>query len=70
METPFLDVPISKSVTYIAKLNKSPQEVFLYYSFTKNLEDINNIQIKLLILYPYMGVPQTVHINYSDGLSD
>jgi len=26
------DVPILESVTYIAKLNNSPQEVFLYYS--------------------------------------
>ena len=25
-------------------------------------EYFNNIQIQLLILYPYMGVPQTVHI--------
>ena len=24
--------------------------------------DFNHIQIQLLILYPYMGVPQTVHI--------
>ena len=30
----------------------------------------NHIQIQLLILYPYMGVPQTVHIYKSDGLSD
>ncbi len=62
METPFLDVPISKSVTYIAKLNKSPQEVFLYYSFTQNTTNFNHIQIQSLILYPYKGVPQTVHI--------
>jgi len=30
----------------------------------------NHIQIQLLILYPYMGVPQTVHIYKSGGLSD
>ena len=30
----------------------------------------NPIQIQLLILYPYMGVPQTVHIFSSDSLSD
>ena len=30
----------------------------------------NHIQIQLLILYPYMGVPQTVHIYKSDGPSD
>ena len=24
--------------------------------------DLNHIQIQLLILYPYKGVPQTVHI--------
>ena len=26
------------------------------------LKDFNHIQIQLLILYPYKGVPQTVHI--------
>ncbi len=25
-------------------------------------QDFNHIQIRLLILYPYKGVPQTVHI--------
>ena len=25
------------------------------------IDDFNHIQIQLLILYPYMGVPQTVH---------
>ena len=33
-------------------------------------KDFNHIQIQLLILYPYMGVPQTVHIFSSDSLSD
>ena len=28
----------------------------------ENIHDFNHIQIQLLILYPYMGVPQTVHI--------
>ena len=28
----------------------------------KNLQHFKHIQIQLLILYPYMGVPQTVHI--------
>ena len=35
-----------------------------------NFKHFNHIQIQLLILYPYMGVPQTVHIYKSDGLSD
>jgi len=26
------------------------------------LKDFTNIQVELLILYPYLGVPQTVHI--------
>ena len=26
------------------------------------IHDFNHIQIQLLILYPYKGVPQTVHI--------
>ena len=26
------------------------------------IDDFNHIQIQLLILYPYKGVPQTVHI--------
>ena len=26
------------------------------------INDFNHIQIQLLILYPYKGVPQTVHI--------
>ena len=34
------------------------------------IQDLNHIQIQLLILYPYMGVPQTVHIYKSDGMSD
>ena len=28
----------------------------------ENNHDFNHIQIQLLILYPYKGVPQTVHI--------
>ena len=32
--------------------------------------DFNHIQIQLLILYPYKGVPQTVHIYQSDSLPD
>ena len=32
-------------------------------------QDFNHIQIQLLILYPYMGVPQTVHIYQSKGLT-
>ena len=28
----------------------------------ENPQDFNHIQIQLLILYPYKGVPQTVHI--------
>ena len=31
METSYVDVPILESVTNIAKWNKSPQEVYLYY---------------------------------------
>ena len=34
------------------------------------LQDFNHIQIQLLILYPYKGVPQTVHIYKSDSLPD
>jgi len=34
------------------------------------INDFNHIQIQLLILYPYKGVPQTVHIYYSDSLPD
>jgi len=30
----------------------------------------NHIHIQLLILYPYKGVPQTVHFYYSDSLPD
>ena len=30
----------------------------------------NHLQIQLLILYPYKGVPQTVHIYKSDSLPD
>ena len=39
METSYVDVPILESVTYIAKWNNSPQEVFLYYekTFHKNV---------------------------------
>ena len=33
-------------------------------------KDFNHIQIELLILYPYMRVPQTVHIFQSDSLPD
>ena len=62
METSYFDVPILESVTYIAKWNNSLQEVILYYSRTKISSYFNHIQIQLLILYPYMSVPQTVHI--------
>jgi hypothetical protein len=70
METSNVDVPILESVTYIAKLNKFQQEVFLYYSISKNFRDFNHTKVQLLILYPYMGVPQTVHIYKSGSLSD
>ena len=36
----------------------------------ENNHDFNHIQIQLLILYPYKGVPQTVHIYQSDSLPD
>ena len=34
------------------------------------IHDFNHIQIQLLILYPYKGVPQTVHIYQTDSLLD
>ena len=36
----------------------------------QNFQYFNHIQIQLLILYPYKGVPQTVHIYQSDSLPD
>ena len=36
----------------------------------KIFRDFNHIQIQLLILYPYKGVPQTVHIYWTDSLPD
>ena len=39
METSYVNVPILKSVTYIAKLNNYTQEVYLYYE--KNYLELN-----------------------------
>jgi len=39
--------------------------LFMIFKGKKLIEiihDFNHIQIQLLILYPYKGVPQTVHI--------
>ena len=36
--------------------------IFKGKKLIENFQDINQIQIQLLILYPYKGVPQTVHI--------
>ena len=36
--------------------------IFKRKKLIKILKDFNHIQIQLLILYPYKGVPQTVHI--------
>ena len=44
--------------------------IFKEIKTNQNLHDFNHIQIQLLILYPYMEVPQTVHIYLSEGLSD
>ena len=62
-------LPILESFIYIAKLNNCSQEVF-FYSTNQDYDYLNHIQIKLLILYPYMGVPQTVHNYKSGSLSD
>ncbi len=48
-------------VIYPAKKNTSMQKEILYYQITEILEHFNDIKIQLLILYPYMGVHQTVH---------
>ena len=45
-------------------------EKFKEKKFTEIIHDCNHIQIQLLILYPYKGVPQTVHIYQSDSLPD
>ena len=36
--------------------------IFKGKKLIENFQDINQIQNQLLILYPYKGVPQTVHI--------
>ena len=40
----------------------------MYYYGNGNLRHFNHIQFQSLILYPYMEVPQTVHIYKSDSL--
>ena len=44
--------------------------IFKWKKLIEIINNLNHIQIQLLILYPYMGVPQTVHIYKSDRLSD
>ena len=45
-------------------------DIFKGKKIIEILQDFNHIQIQLLILYPYKGVPQTVHIYLSDSLPD
>ena len=52
METSYVDVPILKSVTNIAKWNNYPQEVYLYYE-KSNLELIKKLKINNLYKKDY-----------------
>ena len=36
--------------------------IFKWKKLIEIINNLNHIQIQLLILYPYKGVPQTVHI--------